>query len=536
MIVSMKKPWLSKLLILVSSFALASCSMIDLFPDRADQISDGVGSIPPSDLDKEDDILPISLRQIGLSTQADYLPSKGDVNILVLPIEFTDCPFSSQTLVDINTALNGTSSDTGYWESVSSFYEKSSFGQVHLTYTIADVYETGKTQRQLYNESVSSTGSDNGGGIIGEAYMDYIAKNGNTSTVQFDSDRNGWIDGIVAIYSGNHTTKSSASSAYDTAGYYWAYTYWTRGLIDPSTQDCPSWTNPNVYCPTPNLYVWLSYDFFFDAVKSPRVDAHTLIHETGHMFGLDDYYSQDGTTYAGCADMMDCNVVDHDVFSKMMLGWITPHVVKKEEEISFLPSQSNGDCILIPGEDWNGTVYDEYILVELYTPTGLNQLDSSIRYTNGVQGYTIPGLKVYHIDARLMEQTYNARTGSSTYAYVTDPSAGLKSNTSTEAHGYYIAASNCYKSGWPVKDYSDQFSLIHMIQAGGINTFASGSMGTNVDLFNRGSFDIQSYKTFFLKRDSVTKKAVLNKGTSVSYKMNIQTVSNDGALVSFTSL
>ena len=148
-VLSMKTSWLSKFLIFVSALTLSGCSMINMFPDRADQISDGVGSVPPSELDKEESVLPISLRQIGLTTQSDYLPSKGEVNLLVLPIEFTDAPFSAQTLKDINVALNRKSSETGYWESVSSFYEKSSFGQLHLTYTIADVYETGKTQQQV---------------------------------------------------------------------------------------------------------------------------------------------------------------------------------------------------------------------------------------------------------------------------------------------------------------------------------------------------------------------------------------------------
>ncbi|MDY6094138.1 MAG: hypothetical protein SPI58_03755 [Candidatus Enteromonas sp.] len=532
----MKTSWLSKFLIFVSALTLSGCSMINMFPDRADQISDGVGSVPPSELDKEESVLPISLRQIGLTTQSDYLPSKGEVNLLVLPIEFTDAPFSAQTLKDINVALNGKSSETGYWESVSSFYEKSSFGQLHLTYTIADVYETGKTQQQVYNDSIAVLPSDNAASVIGDAYMAYIAKNGQISTRQYDSDHNGWIDGVVAIYSGKHTQKGNPSAAYDTQGYYWAYTYWTRGVIDPSTGDCPVWTNPNVNCPTPNLYVWLSYDFFYDAVKSPRVDAHTLIHETGHMFGLDDYYSQDGTAYAGCADMMDCNVVDHDVFSKMILGWITPHVVRKEEEVTFLPSQSNGDCLLIPGEEWNGTLYDEYILVELYTPTGLNQLDSEILYTNGIRGYTMPGIKVYHIDARLVEQTYSVRTGKSTYQYVRNPKTDIKSNSSSEAYGYYIAASNCYKRSWSAKGYSDKYSLLHMIQAPGVNTFAKGTPGTNVDLFTRGSFDIQSYKAFFVNRDSVTRKAVLNSGNDVPWKMSIRSVSEKSATVAFSNL
>lgn len=211
-----------------------------------------------------------------------------------------------------------------------------------MSYEIADVYKTGKTQKQVYEDAFvngSYGNHDNAAGVIRDAYMDYLNKNGNSSTKKFDSDGNGWIDGIVAVYSGHNFTEMS--EAYDTSMYYWAYTYWTIGAYSDA-----NWTKPNKNCPTPNLYVWMSYDFFYEAVKSPKVDAHTLIHETGHMYGLDDYYSSSSCMAGGHA-MMDANVVDHDVYSKMMLGWVKPHVVTGPETITFAPSQETGDCILI---------------------------------------------------------------------------------------------------------------------------------------------------------------------------------------------
>jgi len=61
---------------------------------------------------------------------------------------------------------------------------------------------------------------------------------------------------------------------------------------------------------------------------SPNIDAHMLVHETGHMLGLEDYYSYSGLENpCGGVDMMDLNVGDHDAYSKMVLGWVNPYVV-----------------------------------------------------------------------------------------------------------------------------------------------------------------------------------------------------------------
>ena len=263
---------------LAAMIGLSSCTIFDLLPGGGSSAGnpDDSRSIGSSDLNTEN-VLPFSLRDMSLSLQCDVLPATGDLNLLVLPIEFTDSPFTKQTLTDLEIALNGTPEETGYWESVSSFYEKSSFGKSRLHYEIAPIYKTGQTQKALWSSHVSKTyngyTSDNAAGVIGDAYNDYIAKQGNNSTMKFDSDQNGWIDGVVAIYSGHNCTNMRETYDMD-AMFYWAYTYWTVGAYEES------WTQPNRACPTPNLYIWMSYDFFYEATSSPKVDAHTLIHET----------------------------------------------------------------------------------------------------------------------------------------------------------------------------------------------------------------------------------------------------------------
>src|SRR5574344_1487142 len=67
----------------------------------------------------------------------DALNSKGNLKALLLPVEVTDYPFSEKTMTDMNLAFNGESADTKYWESVYSYYNKSSHGALSLKTTIA---------------------------------------------------------------------------------------------------------------------------------------------------------------------------------------------------------------------------------------------------------------------------------------------------------------------------------------------------------------------------------------------------------------
>ena len=475
----------------------------------------------------ENTVLPAPLAKIGESEYTAYLPASGTVKILVLPIEFSDSPFTSSILSDLKIALDGTPDQTGYWESVSSFYEKSSYGKVKLEYEIADVYKTGRTQQEVYEANVKEKGdsyiSDNGAFSVRDAYNAYRnKKNADYIKNNFDTDKNGWIDGVVAVYSGNNYQKGKLS--YDKDNYYWAYAYWTVGA---ETGGALTWTAPNVDDPTPNLYFWLSYDFIYEAVSSPKADAHTLIHETGHMFGLDDYYPDAGGKFnaAGCWSMMDQNILDHDIFSKMLLGWSNPVIANGNGEVSINPSASSGDCILFPSSNWNGTAYDEYILLEYYTPTNLNYLDSHTRYPNRKLGYTIPGIKIYHVDARLVSR--NKYGVGFNYKYVEDPKAiPLSSLSSTSTTGYKIAATNCKKDGARA---DTSFSLLHLMEATGINTFKVGGEGGNDTLFKKGqSFSMKEFGTRFFPKGTT-----LNKGDTFDYTITVKDIQEGKATISF---
>ncbi|MFA7020296.1 MAG: Ig-like domain-containing protein, partial [Bacilli bacterium] len=404
-----------------------------------------------------------NLQDLQQAGDVDAIPSpRTDLNILVIPIEFTDYTFTSKTLTDIQTLFNGTPEQTNYWESVSSFYEKSSYGNLDLTFTIANKFNTGYTALQAANLDTSSTQYFTTN-LIRNAVSNYKSVNGSASTQQFDADNNGYIDAVWMIYSCPNYSNSNTIRNISTD--YWAYVFWDYNQYSSTSS------------PNQNNYGWASYDFMYEGGGTTKVDAHTFIHETGHLLGLDDYYNyDDDSDYkpTGGIDMMDYNVTDHNVWSKMALGWTKPYVVTGNAEITINPAESSGDAILI-ADNWNGTSYDEFMMLELYTPTGLNQLDSLTAYNGSYpQGYTIPGVRLYHIDSRIGKFSY---------------SSGWYFNGYYEPTSLYLSGDNYYgvsHSNTPSYSADPDYRLIHMIQAGGTNTFDTGSTGTNADLFTTG--------------------------------------------------
>ena len=141
-------------------------------------------------------------------------------------------------------------------------------------------------------------------------------------------------------------------------------------------------------------------------ISGLKINASTYIHETGHLLGLDDYYDYDAATGSlgglGGADMMDNTVGDHNAYSKIMMGWITPTVVTTTQTVTLNPFESSGSCIMVL-LDYNGSYFSEYLLIDLYTNTGLNaahanQNDSLLYQTSSGKGVAY-GVRIYHVSS-----------------------------------------------------------------------------------------------------------------------------------------
>jgi M6 family metalloprotease-like protein/uncharacterized repeat protein (TIGR02543 family) len=444
------------------------------------------------------------------------LESLGNQKLLVVPVMFTDYVLSSSaqtSMVDrIDKIFFGDEEDTA-WESVSSYFNQSSYGKLSLTGTVTPFYAAGRSSSSFASETRTSGTFyqyfDPTWNLVDEVVTWYKNYTG-TNLSEFDQNQDGYIDALYMVYN----NPNASNAVYTTQGenVFWAYRY----------SNYANFFSANVSSPVGMAYAWSSIDFSYEGYGN-EIDGHTYIHEFGHLIGLDDYYTYDGSSDWGALgglDMQDFNILDHNAYSKYFFEWIDPIVVDGTEQqtvITLRPFESSGDFILIK-DDWNGSPYDEYLLVEFYTPTGLNYIDSIEGPYQGVypRGFTIPGIKILHVDSRLGR--YSTSTGS--FLGYTD----VLPSTSTEYA--YIAASNTAS-----RSQTSTFKMIHLLEAGGVNTFKTGSRASNASLFTQGmTFTPSTFASFF----PVLGK--FNSGENINYSITITSLSSTSATITITRL
>ncbi len=458
-------------------------------------------------------------------------PSIGTQNVLVLPIEFSDKQFTSSEIEDIKTLTSGAPEDTNYWESLASYYNKSSYGKLDLRFTYADPYNVGVTAEKFYKTSTST--SDRESYVYGsakamrDAIASYKSKNGDDAAKKFDADGDGYIDTVIMIYS------ETQCPDYDQSGdLYWAFRYYDLWNDDLTEADAS--LEGDVDSPVGFSYFWASIDFSYSAVeKGEGVDAHTLIHEFGHLLGADDYYNTTtdssytiGYEPTGGNIMMAYNILDQDAFNKLQYSWVTPNYVTGSCDVTISSFEKTGDCILVADEDgWNGTAFDEYILLELYTPTGLNELDSKDYYDNTyAKGQTEPGIRMWHVDNRLYKYKNNLTSWASDEEIRTgnygDFSLALAINNS---------ATNYYSD---VK--KKEYNALTLISPKGTR-YTSKTLSTNEDLFHAGDkFSLLDDSLDDLYAPYFGGETNFDNGSDFNYEIEVTALSNESATVRFT--
>jgi M6 family metalloprotease-like protein len=457
----------------------------------------------------------ITQEEYKLSAELFSMPTTGTVNLLVIPVTFSDFRISGPSATtrrnDIQKSFFGNASETG-WQSVKSFYETSSYGNLTINGVVSNWYDSPYSTTTFASLTGSGTYAsyyDPTWTMLNDAVSWYKSTTGNNLS-SYDTDNDGYIDAVYLIYNNPNATKR----VYSTAGQdvYWAYTYWNYN----------NWGLGNTSSPVGMTYAWSSFDFMYEGYGTSAVDAHTYIHEMGHVFGLDDYYSYTNGDWgaAGGIDMMDYNIVDHNAYSKYVLGWTNPFVLDNTQSqitITLNPFESSGDFILI-NNGWNGSAYDEYLAIEFYTPTGLNQKDSLAPYPgNGLQGFTIPGVRVYHIDSRLGR-----------YAYSNNSFLGFTDTVNTGSTSYpYVAMSN--SSGF---SYNANWKLVHLLEAGGVNTFKQFEVADNDTLFTFGqTFNPNTtHSTFF------NAPGKFNDNSNIGYSFTVIALTTSSVTLQFNTI
>ena len=387
------------------------------------------------------------------------MPSTGNSKALVIPVEFTDYKAPANMKENLEKAFFGTSDDTG-WESLSSYYYKSSYGKLHISGTVLDVYSAGNTS-SYYNKKYER--GEDADYLIIKSALEYYDNQIDYS--EFDSNNDGYIDALYIAY----TTPIDYDS--DTS-MWWAFTY------EYFTDDYEYYDGVEA-----DYYCFFGYDFLFEepvSGKTLKLNSETIIHETGHILGLDDYYDYDDTKGPdggiGGGDMMDYNVGDHNPFSKLLMGWVTPYVVCDTSDITLNSFGKSGECILLVDE--YSSIYDEYYLIDFYTPDGLNELEAG---NNGL--FSISGIRIYHVDARITK--------------------------------------NDAESILDIYDYDNSYTnhrLISLVQTSGKNTIEQGEFSSNQDLlkFNQ-EYTISSWYSNTNIKFVIS--AVLNEDLTVDVKI-----------------
>ena len=329
----------------------------------------------------------------------------GKQHVIVLPISIKDyeCNATEENLNRMKKAFNG---PNDYWESVASYYKKSSFGKLDLEFVFPDEWYQCKynpLEFQSHYKADYVLADDHGSSKLVEEALNWFKEKYGFSAEKYDKDKDGYVDGIWAVYSApamaeQKETYEALYPGINVDG-WWAFCCDSRlnvgniGLLSN---------------PVSKMYGWASYDFMNNAGEG-LTDAHTFIHETGHMIGAKDYYctltmagmEYDYPTPLGGVDMMDNNIGDHNAMTKYCYGWTKPTVINKETTIDLKPFEETGDFLLITNEHYNNTAWDEYFTVEYITPTGLNENDYLKPYpNNGLQGYSKPGIRITHVDNR----------------------------------------------------------------------------------------------------------------------------------------
>ncbi len=457
--------------------------------------TEGKGYYSPDEVINEYNINDYSKKNIA---NWKFTPSTGKVPLLVIPV-ITPGDEKLATASNwnlINKAFFGNSNDL-YFESVHSYYYKSSYGQLDFTGGTTGFFNPASVDSR-YNKFSGYT--EDNVFELPQIALNWAEKEYHLNLNDYDSNNDGYVDGIWFVY----LHKASATNTMT-----WAFT---------SSTNMENTTNEK---PIANCFGWASIDFINDAYFKETTygpflnqdcDAHVLIHETGHMLGLKDYYSYNSSgttnTYAplGQADMMDNNVGDQNPYSKLYLGWITPYIVYGDCTITIPSSQKKDAVIIIPNDNKtfkknsDGKILfntmDEYLVIDYYTDKNMNQYDYDCYSVDHIQG---SGARVYHVDNRMIKVT--PTDYSYEYSIYDDPYTPFEEGNTDRI---YKVISNTEsgsraESSYGLPSESDAFDEIRLISANG-TACSKTNPASNSTLFKKDStFSLNQFRSQFNK-------------------------------------
>lgn len=560
-LISMKKSLKLLTLLCLPAFSLTACSdLLDMFYFGG-SINQGGGyqsiSTPPPGGDVPE-YAPTDFTYKKYVSNNAYpisaTPALNNAKLLVIPVWFTDSTTyvamhkRDQVREDIEATYFGTNEETG-WRSVKTYYEEESHGKLTITGSVSDWYECGSSVSYY----ATDPSMEKMPVLVKDAVDWYFNGHPEENKTDYDCDSDGYLDGVMLIYAAPDYQVLSNPSVDN----LWAYCYCIQ---DKTVKKV---TNPGA-----NAFFWASYDFMYSKSRAAaragtnygngdtshaNIDAHTYIHEMGHMFGLVDYY--DYTKQydpAGGFSMQDQNIGGHDPFSSFALGWGKAYVPVDSTVIDLKPFSTSGEMIILKSNpsSYNYSPFDEYLILEYFTPTGLNEFDCEHKYMESAhkdysRGSKTPGIRVWHIDARLL---YPESLHGGKYHFREDYQTTAPTFSST--YGVTLMLSNTYYSssvdetyisplGASYSDYNvlqlirNSSSYNHKVPSQSSNLFSASSLFRGGDTFSMIEFNKQ-----FVKKHTVGGQTVaqFNNGEDLGFSFTVNGTLEDYASITITKL
>ena len=396
-----------------------------------------------------DDRIPLERNITDYIRNSNYpvtgIPTQGNIKELVIPIKFTD----SDTWIsssgynnireDIQKIFYSTNPevDLGGFESVKTYYAKESkvdgigssdAGLIQLSGTVANWYQDTHESSEYLKDLEEMTSDEKKElteiALEKRAVDWYFANNPTDSRKNYDSDGDGFLDSVCFIYG-----RPDYTGLGEKKNDFWYHV--STSNSQSGNIDNPQYSTETMLRTRTGKSDYLATSYHFESYAGATLSARTYIHEHGHMFGLDDYYSYSTSdSFASGNTMQTNNVGGHDPYSLLLLNWAKPYIPAESMTISIGDIQRTHDVILL-SPNWDNDArspFDEYVLIELFAPTGLNTYDATIgnRYGN----FSTVGLRIWHVDSRLAKKTakgyedttYVDPTAGGTYSLITDNS------------------------------------------------------------------------------------------------------------------
>lgn len=475
-------------------------------------------------------------KTLQLQTGHIVMPSTGDVNVLVVPIIIRgyEETATESYLSLLDEAFNSTSPLKGGYPSVHTYYEESSFGKLNIHADIlnwVDLWEYGLLSNRVTAGSLTQNQLIN---ALRRLMENYVYKQDLDFSI-YDKDKDGFLDQVYFIYSAYdyHTLEDLLHdynqdvnpSAYNN-DVFWSYTITTTTSTPFTDALVPELSTFTITSFDTLLTGYCDYVTRTEAGKRYEVPVisednnlspQTIIHETGHALGLEDYYNYGDDVYyspMGRLTMMDLNAGDFDTYSKLALGWIKPYLVYGNSKITLTSSSLNpNQCIVIDNNQTrnNFNPFDEFLLVEYYTPNGLNQYDINTVLNGYVPLPSLSGYKLYHVDNRAfiirggsLYKEYNALTDSVLPRSVVLPIVNTLSGERCEEEQYHSSL------------LKNEFDQIRLIEANGNRSFDDGGYFTSSTLFQgNNSFSVNKFSKYFINK-------TFNDGTTFDYVISFK--------------